>query len=239
MKPFAFLFHWYNLPFTMALATGIVLALLQLFGGFGDNDAEVEAAPAADLAVDGDLEADAPAGSGGSLAAHGGPLAALGVGRVPLVLIIMALLSSLGALGLFANSLLSALAAPYPGLAFVPVFLLAAIGALPLTRVISGGLARMAPRTSTAVNNEDLIGRAGVVVSAGVSQTYGRARPPRHVAHRFCRDRARRTAARRQRSCVTQLRRRSTPLYRTCITLTRYTARKPEGNPLCRSSRSS
>jgi membrane protein implicated in regulation of membrane protease activity len=174
MKPFAFLFHWYNLPFTMALATGIVLALLQLFGGFGDNDAEVEAAPAADLAVDGDLEADAPAGSGGSLAAHGGPLAALGVGRVPLVLIIMALLSSLGALGLFANSLLSALAAPYPGLAFVPVFLLAAIGALPLTRVISGGLARMAPRTSTAVNNEDLIGRAGVVVSAGVSQTYGR-----------------------------------------------------------------
>jgi membrane protein implicated in regulation of membrane protease activity len=158
----------------MALATGVVLALLQLFGGFGDNDAEVEAAPAADLAVDGDLEADAPAGSGGSLAAQSGPLAALGVGRVPLVLIIMALLSSIGTLGLFANSLLSALADPYPGLAFVPVFLLAAIGALPLTRMISGGLARMAPRTSTAVNNEDLIGRAGVVVSAGVSQTYGR-----------------------------------------------------------------
>lgn len=174
MNVFAFLFDWYNLPFTLALLTGIVLALLQLFGGFGDNDAEVEAAPGGDLAVDGDLDADAPAGAGGQLAAPAGPLAALGVGRVPLVLIIMALLSSLGALGLFANSLLSAMANPYPGAAFVPVFLLAAIGALPLTRVISGGLARMAPRTSTAVNHEDLVGRAGMVVSAGVSQTYGR-----------------------------------------------------------------
>jgi hypothetical protein len=172
MNQFTFLLDWYNLPFTLALLTGIILALLQLFGGFGDNDAEVEAAPGADLAVDGDLDADAPAG--GRLAVHGGPLAALGVGRVPLVLIIMALLSSLGTLGLLANSLLSALADPYPGFAFVPVFVLAVIGALPLTRMISGGLARMAPRTSTAVNNEDLIGRAGVVVSAGVSKTYGR-----------------------------------------------------------------
>jgi hypothetical protein len=169
MNPIAFLFSWYNLPFTLALATGLALAFIQLLSGLGDSEAEVEAAPEADVSLDADADIDADTDGEGA-----GPLAALGVGQIPLLLVLMALLSSLGTLGLIANSLLSMLAGDYPGAAFAPVLLIAALGALPLTRVISGGLARLAPRTSTAVSNEELVGRPGTVVSHSVSQTYGR-----------------------------------------------------------------
>ena len=43
MNPIAFLFSWYNLPFTLALATGLALALVQLLSGLGDSEAELEA----------------------------------------------------------------------------------------------------------------------------------------------------------------------------------------------------
>jgi membrane protein implicated in regulation of membrane protease activity len=171
MNPVAFLFSWYNLPFTLALATGLALALMQLVSGFGDGEAEaVEGIDSAtDVGVSGDTDGDAE-----TLGPGGGPLAALGVGQIPLLIVLMALLNSLGALGLLANSLLVSLVDSYPSAAFAPVLLITVVGALPLTRVISGGFARLASRSSTAVSNEDLVGRPGIVVSAAVSQTYGR-----------------------------------------------------------------
>jgi membrane protein implicated in regulation of membrane protease activity len=172
MDTFAFLVSWYNLPFTAALAGCLLLAAIQLASGFGDSDADVDVD--ADVDADADVDVDAhPVGL--AEAAHGGAglLAALGIGRVPLLIVLMALLGSLGATGLLVNSVLSA-ADGDPGALFLPVLIGALLLALPLTRLLSGALARLTPRSSTAVSFDQLVGRAGVVVSASISPSYGR-----------------------------------------------------------------
>lgn len=182
MGPFGFLFAWYNLPFSAALGCALLLALLQLAGGFGHSDADADVDVDADIAVGTDIDADVDVDSDIDLGTHAeggphlgdGPLAFLGVGRVPLMILLMALLGSLGAIGLLLNSVLAALAPSMPA-AFFPLALLASlILALPATRAISAGLARLAPRSSTAVSFAQLVGRSGVVVSPSVSRSYGR-----------------------------------------------------------------
>lgn len=183
MGPFGFLFAWFNLPFSAALGCALLLALLQLASGFSqgegdtDVDADVDADIDADVDVDADVDADIDADTDADVDADtpgGGPLAALGVGKVPLMIVLMALLGSLGAIGLLLNSVLSAVAAGAPA-SFFPLVLIGSLAlALPGTRAISGALARLAPRSSTAVSFEQLVGRAGVVQSASVSRSYGR-----------------------------------------------------------------
>lgn len=185
MNTATLLFSWYNLPYLAALGAGLLLALLQLASGFGEGDADADAEVDVDVDVDTNIDMDADAeleidgepdidAPDDALPEGGGPLAALGIGRIPLMLVLMALLGSLGAVGLLTSTIVAALANGYPSLAFVPVLLGSLVVALPLTRLISGGLARLAPRTSTAVGNNDLVGRAGTVISPSVSQTYGR-----------------------------------------------------------------
>jgi len=178
METFAFLFSWYNLPFSAAVGCCLLLAAIQLASGFGDNDADADAdvhvGADADADVDADVHVDGHAGHAADHSgADGGLLDALGVGRVPLMIVLMALLGSLGAVGLLANSALGA-AGLDPGALFLPVLAGALLLALPLTRGASAGLARLAPRSSTAIGFEQLVGRAGVVVSPSVSPSYGR-----------------------------------------------------------------
>lgn len=174
MNPFGFLLAWYNLPFTAALGCCLLLALIQLASGFGDNDADADADVDADVDAELDADADVDADADGHAHSGGSILAALGVGQVPLMILLMALLGSLGALGLLANALLGGLLSLPPEALFLPVLIGALILALPLTRLISSGLARLTPRSSTAVSFEQLVGRAGVVVSPNVSASYGR-----------------------------------------------------------------
>jgi hypothetical protein len=134
---------WHSLVFLIPLALGFVLLLGSAFGlhEFG-ADADADAA---------EHDADAPAAS---------VLALLGVGRVPLSLLLMTALFSFGGVGLIAielcSSLLGDTAAAVAG---VGLGLLAAPVAM---RLMSRAISRFMPATETyAAPLEALIGSVG------------------------------------------------------------------------------
>lgn len=158
----SFLWTWYNLPFVASLGGCLLLGLIQLIGGLGDGDAD------GDADLDGDAELDADGG------VFDGALEAIGVGRAPLTIVLMALLGSFGLLGLLGNTVVTNLLGRYPDAALPAVLLLSLVLGLLMTGRISRLFARIAPDTSAAISFEQLIGRVGVVVSPSISPTYGR-----------------------------------------------------------------
>ena len=76
-------------------------------------------------------------------------------------------------LGLIINSLLVA-GGSYPAWGLAATLLASLVLAIPLTGALSRTLARIAPRSTTAVSFEQLVGRVGTVASTSVSTTYGR-----------------------------------------------------------------
>ena len=143
-----------NIAFTAALVLMLLIGLVQLIG-FG-----------VDLDADGDLHAD----TGGDL------LSWLGVGRVPLLMLLVVFLGLFGSIGLLAEQialdwtgqLLSGwIAAPAAGLA-----------ALPLTGAAARVLARVMPQDhTTAIELEELVGRfARIVVGRAAPGAPARAR---------------------------------------------------------------
>ena len=131
-----------NLPFAVAIALMLMLAVVQitglghLFGGDGDMDADM------------DLDA--------------GLLSLIGLGRLPLMMWLMLLLTVFGLVGLAGQQFAEALAGGMlsPGLAAV----IAGLVALPLTGVIARPLAAVIPRDeTTAVSLDTLVGREGEV----------------------------------------------------------------------------
>jgi membrane protein implicated in regulation of membrane protease activity len=181
---FSFLLNWYNVPFLIALGGCLLFAVLQVIGGIGDSDADTDVSVEsdaevdvdADLDIDTDFEAsaDLPAASGEHALQSSGPLAALGVGRLPLALVMMALLGCFGAIGLLANTLLAGALGGYAPLIFPIVLIVAGVLAFVLTGRISRLLGRAVAESSTAVGFEQLVGRVGTVSSASISSTYGR-----------------------------------------------------------------
>lgn len=130
-----------NIAFTAALVLMLLIGLVQLIG-FG-----------VDLDADADLDAD----MGGDL------LSWLGVGQVPLLMLLVVFLGVFGSLGLlgqqaaldWASRLLS-------GWIAVPA---AGVLALPLTGLAARGLARVLPQDhSTAIPLEELVGRSAQIV---------------------------------------------------------------------------
>ncbi|HWQ14492.1 MAG TPA: hypothetical protein VNL77_16960 [Roseiflexaceae bacterium] len=183
MNTLASLLAGHNIPFLVALGCAVALAAIQIAAGFGDSDADADVDADvdldADVDADADLDADADVDAGAHASgsgAHGGDgaLALLGVGRVPLMLVLMVFLASFGALGLVANALIGGLAGGYPGWALAVTLVGSALAAVPLTGGLSRQVARVAARSTTAVSNQQLVGRVGVVVSPSVSRTYGR-----------------------------------------------------------------
>jgi membrane protein implicated in regulation of membrane protease activity len=175
MNTFAFLLADQNIPFLVALGCCIILALIQVVAGFGDADAD--AAIDVDADTDIDIEAESAIdidANTSTLATPGtGPLSALGIGKVPFMLVLMSFLGCFGAIGLLGNSLMSAFGA-YPAWGLVAMLVASVVLAVPLTGTLSRGFTRFAPRSSTAVNAEQLVGRVGVVVSPAVTTSYGR-----------------------------------------------------------------
>jgi Protein of unknown function (DUF1449) len=178
MGPFSFLFAWYNAPFLVALGCCLLFALMQVVAGFGDNDADADVDADSDVDVDADMDAEVDAESGVDAADTGdgfsGALAALGIGQVPVMLVLIVLLGSLGAIGLIANTLLITSLRLPPALALA----ISLVGGLGLAVLITGrasrALGKVAGNVSTAVSFEQLVGRAGVVVSPSVSPSYGK-----------------------------------------------------------------
>lgn len=188
MDTFAFLLAGQNIPFLVALICCLVLAALQIFAGVGDQDGDADTDTAIDADANADAEVDADADVDADMeheAAHApGGLSALGIGKVPLMLVLMSYLGGFGAIGLLANSLLS-LGGGYPSWGLPVTLIAAALAALPLTGALSRIFARVTPRSSTAITLDQLVGRVGIVSSPTVSESYGRVavRDPHGTIH--------------------------------------------------------
>lgn len=150
------------LPFAVALAVVAFIALLEIIGlliGLAPSHALDNMMP--DL----DHGPHLPDAGDGWLASS---LEWLAVGRVPVLVLIIAFLTAFGISGLVIERIAHALTGFYiPGLfASIGAFLLA----LPATRTIGFGLARVLPHDeSDAVSMDELVGRIATVTS-GTSQ---------------------------------------------------------------------
>ncbi|MBO9623848.1 MAG: YqiJ family protein [Sphingomonas sp.] len=134
-----------NIVFVSALLLTLLVGVVQIFGiGFHADLADV---PDADIAG-GDFDL----------------LSWLGVGKLPLLVLLVAFLSIFGTLGLIAQQL----SRDVGGMLVSPWILVPAVGAVsvPLTRLVAGGLARILPRDhTTAIDLDWLVGKQAMVVT--------------------------------------------------------------------------
>lgn len=143
---FEFIFAPENLPFAVALVLMIMIGAVEAIGlGAGA------------VHLDGAADADLAAGGGGDL------LGWLGLGRIPLLMVIVVLLALFGLIGVAGQALAaSLLGGPVSAWIAAPA---AFAGALPLTGFAARGLARILPRDeTTAVGRDSLIGRRATIV---------------------------------------------------------------------------
>lgn len=154
-----------NLPFSVALALVLMLALVQLVGA-GDL-----------IGGDADFDIDGH----GSLDA--GLLSFAGVGRVPFLMWLMLLLIVFGLTGLLGQELLISLTG-HPLTAWI-MGPLAAFVSLPLTGAIARPLGRIMPRDeTTAIDTIMLIGReAEIVIGTATQGSPARGRVVDHHGH--------------------------------------------------------
>jgi hypothetical protein len=135
-----------NLPFAAALVLMLLIGLVEAIGLGGSA-----------IHLDHDI--------GGEW------LGWLGLGQVPLLIVLTVFLALFGAIGIAVQGIASeAFGAPLPALIASAA---AGVGALPLTGISSRGLARILPHDeTTAVPLESLVGRAGVVTLGEATQGF-------------------------------------------------------------------
>ena len=132
-----------NLPFAVALVLMLMIGAVEAVGlGVG----------AAGIDAHGEVHADA-----------GDLLGWLGVGRIPLLMVIVVLLALFGLIGITIQQLADTfLGAPLTAWIAAPAALVAS---LPLTGICARGLARVMPGDeTTAVSLDELVGRRATVV---------------------------------------------------------------------------
>jgi membrane protein implicated in regulation of membrane protease activity len=144
-----------------------------------DHDADLEHDADVDHDIDHDVDHDVDhevshdAGSDGGTSALN-VLAFIGLGKAPLLVVLLILLGSIGLLGWMLNSVLTNTFGTYPSLAFAAV--------LPITvlagTLISSRTARfigraIPPISTTATRMQALVGRRGTVISPFVDTKYG------------------------------------------------------------------
>ena len=181
------LLSWWNLIYVVPF--GLAMAYLFAYASsgwtFGDFEADADVEADVDVEVDADVDADfdAEADVDHDVDVHGGRinidadseaagghqglagmLSWLGVGRVPLSVILMVLLLTWGVVGFGANQVLRDAMGTAVWLASIP---LAAFVSLGLTAAISNGLARVLPvAEGGALTRRQLVGRRGTVIFA-------------------------------------------------------------------------
>ncbi|MEM8988352.1 MAG: YqiJ family protein [Pseudomonadota bacterium] len=164
-------------PFLVALGVMLFIALLEVVGLLfgvafsGMVDAMLPDIDVPDIDVDLDMDADFDADfSSPDLDAPGVPnsgpftqfLGWLCVGRVPALVLLVAFLTAFGLSGLFVQSLLKGVTGFYWPSVLAAVPALAA--ALPLTRYLGLGLAKVMPKVETeAVSRTGFVGKIAVV----------------------------------------------------------------------------
>jgi len=155
-----------NIPFSVALVLVLALAMLEGVGmligaglsGFIDH-----------LLPNVDMHADLPhVESPGAVSEI---LGWLYIGKVPFLVVLITLLTSFGILGLIMQSIVQSLfGLVLPSLLAAPVAL---FGALPLSRSLTAGIARIMPRDETeAVSADSFIGRVAVIITGTARHGY-------------------------------------------------------------------
>ena len=199
-----FLIAWYNLPFTLMLGLGVVLAGLQLLGLSHDGDTDADADVDAD--VDGDVDTDVDADmdiaihhdldsdighdidhdidhdldhdvehdiSRDSLSGFSW-LAFIGIGKAPLMVVILIVLMTTGLLGWLVNGLAVGILGFFPGLLLLATFLVSLLAGSLVTSRVTRFIGRALPPVSTtATRAQGLVGRPGTVISPFVDGRYG------------------------------------------------------------------
>jgi hypothetical protein len=195
------LLGWWNLVFLVPFSLALLYLGLYVVSGvtFGDADADadvdadahvdvdadadvdVDADAAADVDADADADADADGDHDGHHggAHHGrssamGALAWVGVGRVPLSLVLMVLLLTWGFTGFVANQFLRT---RLPRTWMIPLVSLplAALGAASSTRLLTRAMSRLMPTEETyARRRSELLGEVGEAIYA-IDERFGMA----------------------------------------------------------------
>ena len=205
-----FLIAWYNLPFTLMLGLGVVLAGLQLLGLSHDGDADTDADVDTDIDADADvdIDADVDADVDTELAMHHDLdhdvdhdidhdidhdldhdvdhdmsrdslsgfswLAFIGIGKAPLMVVILIVLMTTGLLGWFLNGLAMGILGFFPSLLLLGTFLVSlAAGSLVTSRVTRFIGRALPPVSTTATRAQALVVRPGTVISPFVDERYG------------------------------------------------------------------
>jgi membrane protein implicated in regulation of membrane protease activity len=199
-----FLIAWYNLPFTLMLGLGVVLAGLQLLGLSHDGDTDADADADMDADIDADIDADADVElavqhdldhdidpdidhdidndldhgvdhdmSRDSLSGFSW-LAFIGIGKAPLMVVILIVLMTTGFLGWFLNGLAMGILGFFPGLLLLGTLLVSlVVGSLVTSRVTRFIGRTLPPVSTTATRAQALVGRPGTVISPFIDDRYG------------------------------------------------------------------
>jgi hypothetical protein len=163
-----------NLPFTVALAVMLGIALLEVVGtlmGLGFSNLLDTLLPDIDVDLDVDMDADVDVDADVDLHADvthlpgvfTGVLSWLRIGQVPLLVLLVIFLTAFGLIGIIGQSVLAeSIGFMIPAsVAWVP----ALFCALPVVRFTGGWIARVMPKEETsAVSQEAFIGRIATIV---------------------------------------------------------------------------
>ena len=160
-----YLFAWQNLIFLISLAVGLLLVFGSAFGG-GDHDADHDVDH--DVGHDAGHDHDGHRGAVDPGEAHEGfvlkALSLLGVGRVPLVAVLMMMALLFGGFGMICNTIMAAIG--LPAWLYGPISIAAAgIATLTLTGRAVKVLNRFMPTNETyRVSRHDLAGSTGTLL---------------------------------------------------------------------------
>ena len=164
----------YNVWFTAPLAIVFLLALFRLATGamdFGDVDTDIDMDADVDIDVDADVDADMDTDTHSP--AFSDVFGFLNVGRVPLMIVLMSLFVTWGIFGLIANTLLNIPENPHRvWISCVIALFCCFLG----TRYISIALSKLFPESEKAINDAQLLGLSGRVISGQITTTFGTAR---------------------------------------------------------------
>jgi membrane protein implicated in regulation of membrane protease activity len=172
------LLQWWNLIFVLPFVGALFYILMLVSGAVSaDHDAELNVGVEADVDIDHDVDLDHDAGLEHVHDLDPGWLARamsfLGIGRVPLSIIMISFCFLWGFSGFASNTLLAPI---LPSIMFVWASVaIAFVVSLSLTRILASVMTRIMPATETyAVSLEQLVGKWGEAVTT-IDETFGQA----------------------------------------------------------------
>jgi len=166
-----FITAWYNLPFTLALLAFLGLSFLQLIGFDQDPEADVDLDYDADVDVDmeADIETDVD-----DLLGWAELLQFLGVGRIPVTMVLLLFLGGLGISGWVLNGLVLNIFSSYPNRAIIPISVASIFIGVWVTSRTARFVGRVVPTFSTtATPVKRLVSRKGWISSPQIDESYG------------------------------------------------------------------